>query len=148
MLGLVANRNIVCEPHANDQYNRIIATCRVDGVDLGEALVLQGLAWAFRKYSTVYVAQQEAAKGKGLGIWAAPNQPPWEFRRQRWQAAVNTSSRPGCPIKGNISQNGRIYHTPWSPWYSRTVISEQKGERWFCDELEAIRAGWRAPYWP
>ncbi len=50
-----------------------------------------------------------------------------------------------CPIKGNISKTGeRIYHTPWSPWYSRTKINEATGERWFCDESEAAAAGWRA----
>jgi hypothetical protein len=49
-------------------------------------------------------------------------------------------------IKGNIGSNGdRIYHTPESPYYSRTKIDESKGERWFCTEEEAIEAGWRAP---
>ncbi|MEM1088443.1 MAG: thermonuclease family protein, partial [Pseudomonadota bacterium] len=82
------------------------------------------------------------------GIWQRDNQPPWEFRDERWQEALNKSPREGCPIKGNISDNGQIYHTPWSPWYNRTKINEAKGERWFCDELEAVQAGWRAPYWP
>ena len=48
-------------------------------------------------------------------------------------------------IKGNVARDGeRIYHTPWSPWYGRTKISEGKGERWFCDEGAAQAAGWRA----
>ena len=45
---------------------------------------------------------------------------------------------------GNISKNGNIYHPPWSPWYTKTKISTEKGERWFCSEREAIDAGWRA----
>ncbi len=50
----------------------------------------------------------------------------------------------GCPIKGNINQDGeRIYHTPWSPWYDRTQINEAMGERWFCDEAAAVDSGWR-----
>lgn len=145
MLALVANREVVCDALSTDRYDRIIATCKVGETDLGEALVAQGLAWAYRRFSTAYLPQENAARSQLLGIWAAPNQPAWEFRAERWQAAVNTSPREGCPIKGNISQNGSIYHTPW---YDRTVISEHKGERWFCDELEAIQAGWRAPYWP
>ncbi|MDN5568676.1 MAG: thermonuclease family protein, partial [Paracoccus sp. (in: a-proteobacteria)] len=49
------------------------------------------------------------------------------------------------PIKGNISGSGeRIYHTPWSSDYGRTKIDEAKGERWFCDEAEAVAEGWRA----
>jgi hypothetical protein len=61
----------------------------------------------------------------------------------RWERAAETPPA-GCPIKGNIGAEGeRIYHTPWSPWYARTKIDEDKGERWFCDEAEAIEAGWR-----
>jgi len=50
-----------------------------------------------------------------------------------------------CVIKGNISENGRIYHVPGSPSYDRTKIDESKGERWFCSEAEARAAGWRPP---
>ena len=52
---------------------------------------------------------------------------------------------PGCLIKGNISRNGQIYHVPGkSRWYEKTCIN-RPGERWFCSEQEARRAGWRAP---
>jgi hypothetical protein len=50
-----------------------------------------------------------------------------------------------CRIKGNISQNGRIYHVPGSASYDQTQIDTSKGERWFCTEAEARAAGWRAP---
>ncbi|MGY4748233.1 sunset domain-containing protein [Pannonibacter sp. Q-1] len=45
-----------------------------------------------------------------------------------------------------MSKNGRIYHMPWSASYARTSINENKGERWFCTEAEAIAAGWRAAH--
>ena len=49
-------------------------------------------------------------------------------------------------IKGNIGSSGdKIYHTPESPFYSRTVIDEAAGERFFCSEEEALEAGWRPP---
>lgn len=51
---------------------------------------------------------------------------------------------PGCVIKGNISKTGeRIYHLPGQDFYEKTVISPEKGERWFCTEEEARAAGWR-----
>ena len=53
-----------------------------------------------------------------------------------------------CLIKGNISQNGRIYHVPGSASYDVTKIDESAGERWFCSEAEALAAGWRAPQRP
>jgi hypothetical protein len=109
-------------------------------------MVRQGMAWAFVKFSDVYVAPQEAAKTDGLGVWQGASQPAWEFRAARWNTAKQVSPE-GCPIKGNITKNGKIYHPPWSPWYDRTKISTNKGERWFCNEAEAIKAGWRAPYW-
>jgi hypothetical protein len=50
----------------------------------------------------------------------------------------------GCLIKGNISDNGeRIYHLPGQRYYDKTLIHQNKGERWFCTEQEAVRAGWR-----
>jgi hypothetical protein len=50
-----------------------------------------------------------------------------------------------CNIKGNISMSTgeRIYHMPGQEYYSETVISPGKGERWFCSEAEARAAGWR-----
>jgi hypothetical protein len=50
-----------------------------------------------------------------------------------------------CNIKGNVSiETGeRIYHIPGQKYYSETRISPQHGERWFCSEAEARRAGWR-----
>jgi micrococcal nuclease len=56
-----------------------------------------------------------------------------------------TSPKPGCDIKGNISlkKGERIYHLPGQKWYGRTVISPEKGERWFCTEEEAEANGWR-----
>lgn len=51
----------------------------------------------------------------------------------------------GCNIKGNISMNTgeHIYHVPGQKFYSETIITSSKGERWFCSEDEARVAGWR-----
>ncbi|MDJ0658866.1 MAG: hypothetical protein QNJ42_05185 [Crocosphaera sp.] len=55
---------------------------------------------------------------------------------------------PRCNIKGNISVSTgkKLYHVPGQQDYEKTVITTEKGERWFCSEQEAIRAGWtKAP---
>jgi len=56
-------------------------------------------------------------------------------------AAVSSS----YDIKGNVSYNTgeRIYHVPGQRYYDDTVVSPSHGERWFCSEEEARRAGWR-----
>ena len=61
-------------------------------------------------------------------------------------AAQPTKPEGPCRIKGNINDKGdRIYHVPGSDSYERTGISTSRGERWFCTEEEARKAGWRAP---
>ncbi len=141
---LVAGRAVNCKTHEIDGYGRFIATCRADGVDIGQVMVREGLAWAYLKFTDIYAPEETAARVAGLGIWRLPSQPAWDYRSDKWAVAAQTAPE-GCPIKGNISDRGRIYHTPWSRSYAKTRISTAKGERWFCDEAEAIAAGWRAP---
>ena len=51
-----------------------------------------------------------------------------------------------CLIKGNINSKGeKIYHVPGSSSYASTKIDTKAGERWFCTEYDALRAGWHAP---
>ncbi|MGN7868660.1 sunset domain-containing protein [Paracoccus sp. 22332] len=70
-------------------------------------------------------------------------QAPWEYRANRWQRAV-AGAPGGCTLKGHISAKGeRIYHAPWSSAYGGTQIDESRGEGWFCNEAEAVAAGWR-----
>lgn len=143
---LIDGQSVDCVTHARDTYGRAIATCYVAGQDLGQSLVDSGAAWAFLKYTDTYADAQEKAKTLGLGVWSGNYQTPWDFRQVEWANAAK-SAPSGCPIKGNITANGHIYHAPWSPWYDRTRISTRKGERWFCSEAEAIAAGWRPPHW-
>jgi len=55
------------------------------------------------------------------------------------------SLKPQCVIKGNISlkDGERIYHLPGQDFYEKTIVSPEKGEKWFCTEEEAVAAGWR-----
>lgn len=146
MAQLAEGKITQCDPISKDGYGRTIATCFVNGVDIGAEMVRTGYAWAFVKYSDVYVPEEQRARLVKIGIWQGDAQPPWEFRAKRWEAAEQEAPD-GCPIKGNISRNGRIYHPPWSPWYDRTRINTTKGEMWFCSEADAVAAGWRAPRW-
>ena len=44
-------RRAVCEKIDQDRYGRVVARCRVGGADVGQQLVSDGLAFAYRKYS-------------------------------------------------------------------------------------------------
>lgn len=52
---------------------------------------------------------------------------------------------PSCDIKGNVSidTGERIYHVPGQEYYDETRIRTEYGERWFCTEADARKAGWR-----
>lgn len=139
---LIAGQTVTCRALSRDRYDRLIAACRTDAGDIGAAMVSHGQAWAFVKYSEDYITHETRAKRDRLGIWQHPSLPAWDYRAAKWTVSEQNAPQ-GCPIKGNISRNGKIYHTPWSPWYDRTRISPQRGERWFCNEAEAIAAGWR-----
>jgi len=143
---LIGNSDVSCIGRDKDRYGRIVAVCHVNGVDLNAAMVLSGMALAYRKYSDDYIGQEATAKAAKRGLWAGQFVPPWEWRRGKRLAAETTTNNnsPGCRIKGNVGSKGdRIYHMPGGRWCSRTVITISKGERWFCSEDEAKAAGWR-----
>jgi endonuclease YncB( thermonuclease family) len=142
---LVLGREVTCDDRGQDAYDRTLAVCRADGVNINAAMIEAGLAWSFRKYAHDYDALENQVRLQGVGVWQADTETPWDYRAKKWDVGSQDAPE-GCPIKGNINSKGeRIYHAPWSRWYSRTKVSVDKGERWFCNEREAIAAGWRAP---
>jgi endonuclease YncB( thermonuclease family) len=132
-----------CTTRDTDRFGRLVAQCTVDGQDMGEMIVLSGLAWAFRRYSDVYDLEEKAAAVEGRGLWAVDVQIPSEYRAAQRVVAPPPATQ-DCVIKGNISGNGRIYHVPGQEHYNRTRITTGNGERWFCTRAQAEAAGWRA----
>lgn len=134
----------VCVPKGIDAYNRQLAVCRVNTVDLSAAMARQGHALAYLKYALDYVHDEQLAKQERAGVWAGGFIPPWEFRISRPSGAAEaqrTSVVPSadCTIKGNVNAKGdRIYHMEGTRDYQRT-----KPENWFCSTEEAETAGFR-----
>lgn len=142
----VGDSPLTCEPRDMDRYQRIIAVCRIGSEDLNAWLVSVGWATAYRRYSTDYVAAEEAARAAKRGLWAGTFTAPEEWRRSQDAAAPSTTPNQGgaCLIKGNVSTEGeRIYHVPGGMFYDQTRIDPWRGERMFCSEAEARNAGWR-----
>ncbi|MGZ9034679.1 MAG: thermonuclease family protein, partial [Rhodospirillales bacterium] len=95
-------------------------------------MVAEGWAFADRRYSEAYVADENRARAAGIGIWSSRLVKPWEWRRdQRVARRDEADAGPGgCAIKGNINQRGeKIYHQPGGRWYAQTGIDESHGER-------------------
>jgi endonuclease YncB( thermonuclease family) len=149
---LIGDRTVSCTQRDVDDYRRMVAVCRVGNIDVAAEMARSGFATAYRRYSNDYVDEEAEARAARRGIWAGDFTPPEEFRREaarpreRPDEPPQSSQRDGCDIKGNINgDDKRIYHVPGSRSYDDTVIDSSRGERWFCSEGEARRAGWRAP---
>ncbi|PYE85477.1 thermonuclease family protein [Pseudoroseicyclus aestuarii] len=138
-------QRLTCREVERDRYGRSVARCSLDGADLGSMLTAEGLATAYRAYSTDYVEEEATARAAGLGIWRGGLTAPSDWRAGRREVVPVPQASRDCRIKGNISSSGRIYHLPGSRHYEDTRIDTAAGERWFCTEEEALAAGWRAP---
>jgi endonuclease YncB( thermonuclease family) len=145
----LGRRPVICQVRTRDAYGRYVADCTVGGENVNRWLVREGWALAYRRYSTAYVDDENAARAAKRGIWQSEFTPPWTWREDHRRAAgpAATSDPPGdCRIKGNVNlKRQRIYHLPGDPDYDATRIDPRRGERWFCTEAEARAAGWRPP---
>jgi endonuclease YncB( thermonuclease family) len=158
------DRSWTCELTGLDRYGRFLGTCLVDGEDIGRWLVRNGWALAFRRYSTVYVPDEDYAREHQLGLWSGAFIAPWDWRHRGPQTIVlgayqvpttaqrdllsptveGTPPSPDCVIKGNFrSRNECIYHVPGGHFYDRLTMEPGSGRRWFCTEAEAQAAGCR-----
>jgi endonuclease YncB( thermonuclease family) len=161
---IIAKQQVRCVGDQVDRYKRLLATCYAGEVNINRELILRGWAVNYRA-SEKYAHEQGVAKASQKGLWAGEFLEPYKFRQRskgfdpkaeqsnsyapssgdKIAASGESAANAACNIKGNISSSGRIYHTPWgSRSYAKTRINISAGERWFCSEAEAEKAGWRA----
>jgi endonuclease YncB( thermonuclease family) len=81
LANFIAGRPISCVPVSLDQIGQTFAVCSVDGIDLGDWLVRNGLALDWPQYSKgKYDRAQRDADHAGRGIWQGSYIAPWLFR--------------------------------------------------------------------
>lgn len=81
---LISGKAVGLKLKQRDSYGRWIATAYLDGADIAEELLQQGLAWHYKEHdSNPRYAQLEAeARQDGRGLWCDDRAvPPWEWRR-------------------------------------------------------------------
>ena len=71
-----------CELLYTDRYGRLVMRCFAGETDIARALVAQGLAVAYRRYSEDYVDAEDRAAAAGRGMWQGPFDMPWDWRRK------------------------------------------------------------------
>ncbi len=77
----ISGQVVECEAVDIDRYGRTLAKCYVADIDIGSWLVSEGWAFAYWKYSTDYLVQEQEAKAARRGIWRGHVLPPWDWRR-------------------------------------------------------------------
>ena len=78
----IANHEVSCVRESKDQYGRTLAECFVGKDSLSSYLVREGYAFAYRKYSDKFIADEKYAQSKGNGMWSMEFLFPWDYRRQ------------------------------------------------------------------
>ena len=65
----ISRTPVLCEHLDMDRYGRIIARCFSENEDLNRWMVSEGLAVAYRQYSSDYIADETRAREARKGIW-------------------------------------------------------------------------------
>ena len=83
LVDAIGGRSVTCTPVEVDQYNRDVATCTVDDLDLGEAMVRGGHALDYARHSRGrYAGAEREARDARRGLWAGTFETPATWRQQ------------------------------------------------------------------
>ena len=66
---IINNQSVECTVNDIDIYNRYVAICLVNDINLNQWMVKNGWAIAYRYYSTDYIIEEKYARDNKLGIW-------------------------------------------------------------------------------
>lgn len=132
---LLKKRQVQLKEPVVDKFGRIVALVYVDGKLINEIMIKEGLA-AYRSEpgsaKEAMKTAHEYAKNRKIGIYSSA-------------CTDQTPPDPGCAIKGNhdLDRNENVYLTPDCPYYSLVIVRRFEGDRWFCSEFEAKKAGFK-----
>ncbi|NQV48155.1 MAG: thermonuclease family protein [Rhodospirillaceae bacterium] len=144
------------------------ATCISSDQEISDILLKAGHVMAGEDVPPHYVAMEHMAQQAGLGIWGGSIVQPWEWRKGKrldseadfkgsshptdalpWVGLEQTFLQgrppglPACMVKGTIDGQGRhIYLVPFDDDYEARTIDTSTGERFFCSDENARKAGW------
>ena len=136
---MILGKNVRIEKVGKDSYNRLLALVYLDDQFVNEILLTNG--WAKyvsggsnnEKITDLLKEKDGEAKENKRGVWS----------EECYQKENPVD--PACNIKGNLGKHEhgekKTYHYPGCAEYERTVVEADLGERWFCSEEEAIKAG-------
>jgi endonuclease YncB( thermonuclease family) len=78
----IGKNKVQCVREGKDQYKRTLAECFVNKVSLSSYLVRNGYAFAYRRYSTKFIRDEDFARTNNLGMWSMTFDYPWDYRKK------------------------------------------------------------------
>ncbi|WP_336985572.1 thermonuclease family protein [Altererythrobacter aquiaggeris] len=106
---LVSNRSIVCTQRDIDQYDRIVASCRTSGYDIGAEMVKGGMAVSLTQFSTAYVKYETRARDLKIGIWGSQFEKPSAYRAANPREVI-VSKRRSAPAPVRQPERREVYY--------------------------------------
>jgi endonuclease YncB( thermonuclease family) len=76
----IGGRRLACTELDVDRYGRSVAACTRDGQDVGDWMVRNGWAVAYRRFSEAYVGAEAEARAARRGIWSSQFEMPESHR--------------------------------------------------------------------
>jgi endonuclease YncB( thermonuclease family) len=83
---------VLCEQLDMDRYGRVVARCFSNREDLNRWMVGEGLAVAYREYSSEYVADEAQAREARKGMWRTKFDMPWDWRKGSRSSEASTET--------------------------------------------------------
>ena len=82
LMDKISNNEVVCISEGKDRYKRTLAECFVNDESLSSYFVRSGYAFAYRRYSKKFIADEEYAKSNKIGMWSMKFDYPWDWRKK------------------------------------------------------------------
>lgn len=79
---LINTQKVQCLINDIDIYNRYVAICSVNKININQWMVKNGWAIAYRYYSMDYINEEKFARDNKLGIWKGEFIEPYLYRKK------------------------------------------------------------------
>lgn len=131
---LVLNRNLYVKVIFRDSNRRLVSHVFNDQGSIGVQMLEKGMAYYLGSTNSDpdLAKASEYARREKVGIYSGKC------------TQDENSENPKCVIKGNypgFTRKNGVYHFPSCDNYTITKLELFKGDRWFCTESEAKKAG-------
>ena len=82
LIDKIGINDVECISEGKDQYKRTLTECFVNNESLSSYLVRSGYAFAYRRYSKKFVADEDFARINKIGMWSMEFDYPWNYRKK------------------------------------------------------------------